>query len=309
MTRLRRLRPAIKAGASRLLVLGGAPALLRLGRRQDALVLAYHNIVPDDAPPSGDVPLHLPRSRFAEQMEVIARCCEPVSLADLLIPPRKRSTRPRVAITFDDAYRGAVTLGAAELARRDIPATVFVAPHFLGRTFWWDAIRWPAGGSWGVPFRDHSLNALAGRDDLVRSAAVAEGFVLEQPPDYSWCASEEELRRAVATAPIALGSHTWSHPNLAALPGPDLYEELRRPLEWLSTRFDRTESILAYPYGQLSNAAVATARDVGYRAAVGIAGGWMRGLPRDPFRIPRLNVARDLSMDGFVLATAGLARV
>jgi peptidoglycan/xylan/chitin deacetylase (PgdA/CDA1 family) len=202
-----------------------------------------------------------------------------------------------------------VTLGAAELARRDIPATVFVAPQFLGRTFWWDAIRWPAGGSWGVPFRDHALNALAGRDDLVREAAGAEGFVLEEPPGHSRCASEEELRTALAGAPITLGSHTWSHPNLAVLTGPELYDELRRPLEWLSIRFDRAEHILAYPYGQLSDAAVATTREAGYRAAVGIAGGWMRGTPRDLFRIPRLNVARDLSMDGFVLATAGLARV
>jgi peptidoglycan/xylan/chitin deacetylase (PgdA/CDA1 family) len=309
MTTHRRLGRVIKAGASRLLVLGGAPALLRLGRRRDALVLAYHNIVPDDAPACGDVPLHLPQTRFAAQLEIVARRSEPVPLADLLAPPPRRQRKPRLAITFDDAYRGAVTLGTAELARHGIPATIFVSPHFLGRTFWWDAVSWPSGTSWGVPFRDRALDMLAGRDDLARRAAAENGLLIREPPDYLRCASEEELRAALAAAPITLGSHTWSHPNLAALAPADVREELHRPLEWLSARFDRVEPILAYPYGRVSDPVVHAARAVGYKAAVGVGGGWIRGTPRDPLRIPRLNIGRDLSMDLFILSTAGLVRV
>jgi peptidoglycan/xylan/chitin deacetylase (PgdA/CDA1 family) len=307
MSTLGYLRPAIKAAGSRLLVLGGAPALLRLGRRHDALVLVYHNVVPDDAPPGGDVPLHLPRARFAAQLDVLARTCEPVPLSDLLGQRPARQRKPRVAITFDDAYRGAVMLGGAELARRGMPATVFVCPHFLGRSFWWDAIRWPGGASWLDPFRNRALDALAGRDDLVREAAAEQGFSVHEPPDYLRCASEDELRRAVATSPLTLASHTWSHPNLAALPEGELHEELARPLDWLRARFDRVEPLIAYPYGRLSSAAVDAARAAGYRGGVAVGGGWMRGAPRDAFRVPRVSIARDVSTDAFVLWTSGLA--
>jgi peptidoglycan/xylan/chitin deacetylase (PgdA/CDA1 family) len=308
MTALGRARPVMKAAAERLLVAAGAPALLRLLRRPDALVLAYHNILPDGAPPAGDGGLHLPRAQFARQLDVVAETCEPVALTDVLRPAPRRARKPRVAITFDDAYWGAVTVGAAELARRRIPATIFVAPHFLGRTFWWDAIAWPGGSAWLDPFREHALRALAGRDDVVRRAAVERGLRVDEPPAYLRCATEDELRQAVASAPITLASHTWSHPNLAALPPAELREELDRPLDWLTTRFECVEPLLAYPYGSVSDQVVETTRAAGYAAAVTIGGGWIRGAVRDMHRIPRMNVDTELTLDGFVLSTAGLPR-
>jgi peptidoglycan/xylan/chitin deacetylase (PgdA/CDA1 family) len=231
-----------------------------------------------------------------------------VALTDLLEPTPQRHGKPRVAVTFDDAYWGAVTVGAAELAQRGIPATVFVAPHFLGRTFWWDAIAWPGGSAWRAPFREHALRALAGRDDVVRRAAVADGLRVDEPPAYLRCATEDELRQAVASAPITLASHTWSHPNLAALAPAELREELERPLDWLAGRFEHAEPLLAYPYGSISDQVVETTRAVGYAAAVTIGGGWIRGAVRDMHRIPRMNVDTELTLDGFVLSTAGLPR-
>jgi peptidoglycan/xylan/chitin deacetylase (PgdA/CDA1 family) len=199
-------------------------------------------------------------------------------------------------------------VGAAELAQRGIPAMVFVTTHFLGRTFWWDAIRWHAGSAWGVPFRDRALSALAGRDEVVRRAAADSGLRVDEPPEYLRCATEEELRQAVAGASITLGSHTWSHPNLAALAPAELREELVRPLEWLAGRFERVQPVLAYPYGSFSDRVVETTRAVGYTAAVTISGGWIGGTPRDVHRIPRMNVDTQLTLDGFVLSTAGLPR-
>jgi peptidoglycan/xylan/chitin deacetylase (PgdA/CDA1 family) len=301
-------RAAAKRVAQRLLVVAGAPALLRSYRRDDALVLAYHNIVPDHVPPAGDVALQVTRSRFAAQLDVLERTCEPVPLAEVLKPPARRPRRPRVAITFDDAYSGAVTLGGAELAKRDLPATVFVSPGFLGRFFWWDVIAWPDGRSWPTPFRERALDSLAGRDDLVLRAALESGVSMQEPPNHVRVATEDELRRALTAAPLTLGSHTWSHPNLAALPAAEVREELERPLEWLSGRFERVEPIIAYPYGCFSDTVVETARQVGYRGGVRGWGGWIRGVPSDPLRVPRLNVGQNLSMDDFILSTAGLVR-
>jgi peptidoglycan/xylan/chitin deacetylase (PgdA/CDA1 family) len=271
------------------------------------LILCYHKVEPRRE-------LGVTRvapDRFGRQIEGLAReGYRALTLAELVACARgERAAGEReVAITFDDAYWGAVTVGAAELAQRRIPATVFVTPHFLGRTFWWDAIEWPGGSAWRAPFREHALTALAGRDDLVRRAASQHGLRVGDPPDYLRCASEEDLHQAVASAPITLGSHTWSHPNLTALTAVEVREELERPLEWLAGRFDRVQPLLAYPYGSFSDRVVEATRAVGYAGAFTIGGGWIRGAPRDVHRIPRMNVDAQLSLDGFVLSTAGLPR-
>ena len=127
------IRAALKAVTERVLVQAGPVGLSRRGIRRRALVLAYHNILPDDTTSLGDRSLHLPRARFVEQLDELTQHCEIVSLDEAIEHAwSPDAARPRVAITFDDAYRGAVTVGIPELVRRGLPATVFVAPAFIG---------------------------------------------------------------------------------------------------------------------------------------------------------------------------------
>ncbi len=117
--------------------------LTRLGRslsRSRVLVLAYHNIVPEGAEDAGDPSLHLPEKQFARQLDLLVETHTIVPLQSALTDAWEPN-RPRAVITFDDAYRGAVTVGIDEIVRREIPATVFVTPAFVdGRSFWWDAL-------------------------------------------------------------------------------------------------------------------------------------------------------------------------
>jgi peptidoglycan/xylan/chitin deacetylase (PgdA/CDA1 family) len=215
--------------------------------------------------------------------------------------------RPRVAITFDDAYHGAVTAGAAELARRNLPATFFVAPEFLGgRSFWWDAIAVPGSPTLPDRVRSHALDTCAGRDQQVREWARLQGWSLEEPDPAARCTHEQDLLVALDHPGLTLASHTWSHPNLARLTGTELEMELRRPLEWLRERFVRVLDWLSYPYGLASPAVEAAARHAGYAAAVLVSGGWMGERSANPFAIPRLNVPAGISLDGFRLRLAGL---
>ena len=288
-------------------MLGGFTELLRVYRRGDALVLTYHNIIPDGVAPTGEVTLHISREQFATQLDILQRTCDVVPLADVSRPGRRG--RPRIAITFDDAYKGSVTIGAEELGKRGFPATIFVPPYFVGgASFWWDAVDWPGGKGSDGPVYDRAFAELGARDALVRRAAVESGLGLIQPPDYCCCASEDELRRAQAIAPVTLGSHTWSHPTLPALGPAELREELERPLHWLRERFDRVEPTLAYPYGHYSAAVTQMTREVGYASAVRVGGGWIRKGMTDPFRVPRFRIGPDLSADGFSIITAGLIR-
>jgi len=300
------MRDAFKRLTEAALLYGG-PAVLsrrRLGPR--TLVLAYHNILPDGARPGRDSSLHLPRRAFGEQLDTLLEHCEVIPLGHAMTGAGT-GDRPRVAITFDDAYHGAITAGAAELARRNLPATFFVAPGFLGgRSFWWDAIAVPGSPTLPSTVRSHALDACAGRDDQVREWVRLQGWSVEEPDAAARCTHEQDLLVALDHPGITLASHTWSHPNLSRLAGTELEMELRRPQEWLRERFVRVLDWLSYPYGLASPAVEAAARHAGYAAAVLVSGGWMDERGGNPFAIPRLNVPAGISLDGFRLRLAGL---
>lgn len=266
------------------------------------LVLAYHNIVPDKLPPSGDRSLHLPLDAFRRQLDLVTRVASVVPVREALAGPGGR--RPRVAISFDDAYAGAVELGLPELARRGLPATMFVAPGCLGADgFWWD--RFAPESGWPTDLRDQLLTTHGGLESSVRAWAAQAGLPGQTTSPWHRVATEDEIRSRTH-AGLEIGTHSWSHPNLAALDGAWLDQELVRPLEWLRERFDSTLPWLAYPYGIASSPVAAAAQRAGYEAALLVDGGWIPARASDPFLLPRWNVPAGISLGGFRLRLAGL---
>lgn len=300
------MRERLKHWTEGLLANGGPAALCQPSRRGRTLVLAYHNILPLDAPPGRERSLHLPRTDFAAQLDLILEHADVVPLTEALIPPASPSSRPRVAITFDDAYAGALTAGFEELRRRQLPATVFVAPAFIGeRPFWWDAL--DTGAADGLPdtVRHACLWEAAGLDTRVRDWATRAGIPWRDVPSHACASSEADLMAAIEYGQLTLASHTWEHPNLAALAGEELRHELVAPLAWLAAR-GSAPPILAYPYGVTSAAVCAATRAAGYTAALLVSGGWMTRDGADSLLLPRLNVPAGISLDGFRLRLAGL---
>lgn len=284
----------------------------RFARRRPSrrVVLAYHNVLPDDVAPGGDRSLHIPRERFAAHLDLLAREARVVPLADLLEAPPALDgdRRPVVAVTFDDAYSGAVTAGVAELAARGLPATICVPPAFVGgRTFWWDALASP-GGDLAASVRDAVLDECRGDDTAARSWAAARNLPVSDdlPPAFR-CAGEPELRAALGAPGLTVASHTWSHRNLARLEPAEAREELERPRGWLARFGDGALPVITYPYGLHSAAVRSLAGDAGYRAAFRVDGGAL-GPADDRFALPRLNVPAGLSPEGLLLRLAGLVR-
>jgi peptidoglycan/xylan/chitin deacetylase (PgdA/CDA1 family) len=266
-----------------------------------SLILAYHNVVPDGEQGRGDRSLHLPFSAFRRQLDLLQTHCQVSPLRDLLTA-RPFPGGPRIAITFDDAYRGAVELALPELEQRGLPSTMFVAPGLLGsRSLWWDEM---ATGPEGLPddLRLELLERLAGREDPIRAGrAAAPG----QLPGSYGCASEDQVRALGRLRQVTLGAHSWSHPNLARIDADDLATELTRPLDWLGSVSVPTLPVLAYPYGLCSPAVEEAAARAGYSAGLLVEGGWLAGDRERPFALPRFNVPAGLSEDGLWLRLAG----
>lgn len=288
----------------------GSPAALRMriprfrGRR---LVLAYHNVVAGTPAARGDASLHLPLQSFREQLDVL----QDGSIRVVpLHAPLRHEDEPSVAITFDDAYAGATDLAIPELARRGLPATLFVAPGLLGSSGpWWDRLGEPTGA--GIPprVRRVALEECGGAESRVLETASALGWPLSPLAPEHRIATEAELTRAVAAHPgLMLGVHTWSHPNLAVAAQSEVEREVRESLLWLQSRYpERTLNWLAYPYGLQSSAAQRGATGAGISDALLVTGGW-HDAAVDRLARPRVNVTAGLSAAGFRLRIGGFTR-
>ncbi|HEX8906291.1 MAG TPA: polysaccharide deacetylase family protein, partial [Longimicrobiaceae bacterium] len=259
---------------------------------------------PAGEPPRGDRSLHLTQDAFGRQLDALCRTHRVVPLDYALAPPPPGDSRPRAVVTFDDAYLGAVTAGVAELTKRGLPATIFVAPGLLGTVPWWDALAGDGGLDPAV--RGHALGALAGRADTVMAWAAEAGLPVAM--DLPRIATEDELARAAAQTGITLAPHSWSHASLPALDAGELEAEMARPLAWLRERFAAVTPWLAYPYGHTSPAVEAAAERAGYHGALRVDGGWMTegDAAAHRFALPRFNVPAGLSDDGFRLHISGI---
>ncbi|MFL5542314.1 MAG: polysaccharide deacetylase family protein, partial [Longimicrobiaceae bacterium] len=225
------LRHRARRAAERWLAASPLPALLA-GRRA-AVVLAYHNVVPAGQSPCGDRSLHLPQAAFAAQLDRLMATHNVLPLNELLTAT---GPWPRAAVTFDDGYAGAATAGVAELAKRGLPATLFVvAGAAAGTHFWWDLL---AGDDGLDPaLRADALGRLEGRGDAIlhafghgdrgavlQNAANVAFRAIPYPPSpetpgaptraaggglpaHAAAAGDDALRAAAAVPGITLGSH------------------------------------------------------------------------------------------------------
>jgi peptidoglycan/xylan/chitin deacetylase (PgdA/CDA1 family) len=276
------------------------PAVGRITRRRvraKRLILAYHGIIPEGEAPAGERALFVRQSDFITHLDMLAAVADVVPLARIDDPD---DGRPRVAITIDDAYRGAVTVGVRELAARSLPATIFVSPARLNNhVFWWDALSLGTA-KLDEKLRNHALYKLGGADERIRAwAAKAAIPMCDELPTYAQTVTRAELAAALSFPGITLGSHTWSHPNLASLGIAEVVTEVRRSREWLHAEFgEKVIDWLAYPYGLESVQARVAVADACYAGALRIDGGWHRAAEVPPFARPRLNISAGLSVAG-----------
>jgi peptidoglycan/xylan/chitin deacetylase (PgdA/CDA1 family) len=294
------MKRAVEVGLCR----SGVVHLARRMRRHDVLVLAYHNVVPDGVDVRGDRSLHIGQERLHRQLSLLSRTHELIPVDRVREPGAGRA---RVAVTFDDAYRGAIQLGGEVLADLKVPATVFVSPACLGgHRFWWDILS--RDRDMEPADRERALTELQGKAEFVLAEANPRLDSDDAGTEYMASATETELDAGLGIDGLTLGSHSWSHPNLTALDRTELTEELERPLARLRERYpERAVGWLSYPYGRWSRDVAGAAKDVGYQGAFRIDGGWIRA-GCDPFELPRANVPAGLSVEGLALRGAGLVR-
>lgn len=272
-----------------------------------ALVLAWHNIVPPGERQAGEHSLHLPWDDFVEQLDALQANADIRPLGDILT--RRHCTdvnKPQVALTFDDAYCGAVETAIPELLRRGVPFTLFVTPSLLdGACSWWDRLAPNDSGALSPNIRMTALQKFRGDTDEVLSWARASGITLQELPEHARGARAVDVRQLAARPQAELGGHGWTHRNLAVLDESSLQDELVQPFRWIRSCGVAGPIPLAYPYGLHTPIVDRLALAVGYSNAFRVDGGWVRSTAANSFLRPRMNVPAGMSIRGFMARLGG----
>jgi peptidoglycan/xylan/chitin deacetylase (PgdA/CDA1 family) len=215
------------------------------------VVFCYHSVHPN-RPYVSTKP-----EAFERHVQWLKEHCRLVSLVELVTDPTtSHSGKPVAAITFDDGHEDNHSYALPILAKHGVPATFFITAGFVERD--------PA-----VLQRFQQLLG-CGTDEIV-------------PLDW---AQVRELR----ASGMDIGSHTYTHPNLARLSPAEAEDELRTSKELISDRLGYAIDLFAYPFGKpkvhFTSLTTDVVRATGYRVAAAVT---FRGVrDSDPFLcVPR----------------------
>lgn len=279
--------PGPSAAAYAALARCGVAAALR--RRDAAPIFCFHNVVADAIAGSvGDRSLHIARTEFAAIARWIAGAFSVIPLAELVGRlAAGRRVGGTAALTFDDAYRGALRHALPILRQHALPATVFVVVNAAEhpRPFWWDGVAADADS------RDRLLVGMRGDADRIAAATPAAARV-EVPDEL--LPADWALLRASFDATVTPGSHTMTHRNLSALAPDEVARELGESRATIASQLGSDIALLSYPYGFVTRAVMDASARAGYAGAVTLGFGCARR-SHAVHALPRVNVPAGLA--------------
>jgi peptidoglycan/xylan/chitin deacetylase (PgdA/CDA1 family) len=298
------LRRFLKSGLARGLSRSGIAGRLASGRNGgDApLIVGYHRVVQDfDRSAASAIPSMLISARMLEkQLDWLVGHYRLVSLQEMGRRLEDRHTAGTAAVTFDDGYADVYENAFPILARKGIPATIFVVSEMIGtpRSLSHDRLyallsralsdtadrAGMLGGlhracGWRVP--DPRVLARAARttftalrlflDTLPQPAILAVIATLESrfgvPSGDGERALTWEMIDAMAPAGVSIGSHGRTHALLTHVSQERKHDEISGSRRMLEARLGIPVEHLAYPDGRFDSGTLTATAAAGYRFA------------------------------------------
>ena len=255
------------------------------------MILLYHGIVADDAPPERSCAAQaLPLRVFVRHISWIARRLRIVPLSEYLERRGTRGASRLAALTFDDGLAETFERVEPYLRSETIPATFFVSTAHCrpGVLLWFTALdalcfegEHPAVEAGGRVFPLGSLEekrqARRALGRLARESGDARVFARDllsrHPLSDSACRpyrgmSFEEIRAAASGSLFEIGSHTASHPYLTSLPTAERRAEIAGGRAEIAAATGRSVRYFAYPGGDYDGQTLGLVRDAGFESAL-----------------------------------------
>lgn len=141
--------------------------------------------------------------------------------------------RPWAAVTFDDGFISVVENALPALRENNIPTTIFVPSGYLGTAPGW-----------------------VKRPELLQRKEVI--------------VTPEELKTLANDPLVRIGSHTVTHPKLAAIGKEKVARELEDSKRTLEMIIGRPVDLFSFPHGSFNSDVLLLARNAGYKRVFGV---------------------------------------
>ncbi len=139
-----------------------------------------------------------------------------------------RGRNPRrllCAITFDDAFQSVLSNALPELAKRQLPCTIFVPAGTMGRS-----------PDWVMETDDEVAEIVASAEDI----------------------------KSLPASLVTIGAHTVSHPFLSRIPRDAARSEIELSRSILSDVIGQPVRTLSFPYGDYDDDVMMICKEAGY---------------------------------------------
>lgn len=326
----------MKSLLKKILVHSGMPRAVGRVRAPRVAILRYHSVqaVPGAfADTIGEGIIHS-ASLFADQMEIVSRGFNVVTMDDILLWLQGAHPIPRraVAVTFDDGFADNFTVAAPLLERFGLRAAFYVTVRSIGTNHqpWFCRLRhafartsvdtWNVGHDPGVfNLRDADVRRSAflaacercavlteeGQDEFLDS--VERNLNVPELPSNPSLMMDWDQVADLRKAGHIIGSHTMTHPNLAQISEEEARLELMDSKTMLESRLADRIGHFSYPSPILEpHCSVATTRvvkEAGYASGVTCLRGTI-GRRNDPLCLPRISAPKDVDEFHWVLETS-----
>lgn len=288
------------------------------------VVLMYHRILPDEdrlQTFSHDAIIVDP-ARFQMQLDALLKYFDIVSLTQFMsdIETGSTHTRPRLLITFDDAWEDNFHNAYPALVQRKLPATIFVPIDYIGTgsVFWQEELGHLIRAAVSIETPQlHELLKKHGLDDLrelgepVRSTEIKKRVRDLKQLDYA--ALDKILMEFRAMVSVQYGldtylsipqmqqmlqhgisfqSHASSHKRLPRLTANEIAEELTRSFNWLDSTLNVQPLAIAYPNGDFDESVIQIANKTGFKLGFSTLSGSVHKADHR-FKLKRINIHDD----------------
>ncbi|MEN6433543.1 MAG: polysaccharide deacetylase family protein [Smithella sp.] len=180
------------------------------------VILYYHTVYPEEA------------ELFNQQMDDLLCWTKPVAINEI---GALKSPGRYCAVTFDDGFVCVLENGLPEMAKRNIPATLFVPSGCLGQQ---------------PPWLD------------------------ERNPDHKNVVMTTAQLKSLDKKLVLIGSHGRSHSNLLQIDIEEAKKEIFQSKRELEDALNRTIETISFPHGDFNQAHVNMAIQAGYKNAYSI---------------------------------------
>lgn len=285
--------------------------------RGKGAILNYHRVLPSNKIDNSLVNISVSTDNFIHQLNYLKNNFDIISLDDLLLHLKSKSSEFKIAITFDDGYNDNLNYAYPILEKLKAPATIYIITKFINNKVipWWIKLDHFIKNNSKILGDKKKIFEFYKNDILFRDQLTIDKKILSiigknnESKHNKIFLDQKEIQYLSKQKLITIGSHSHSHYNFSKLTQEQTISEFKTSKFILEKIIKKRILHFSYPYGSYQNINLKfnnLLKKLGYLSAVTTIRKKLN--QQDPFQLPRVFVNNDNHLFRLKLKLIGLKK-